>query len=117
MRVGLVCMALGFVGIALAPTPLWALLPVTLLALGNGFSNPAMNGVVSLLTTENEQGGTLGVNQSLSALGRIIGPATGGLAYREIGMSAPFWIAGFLTVLAFLLWPIVRPHMPKGAKV
>ncbi len=114
--IGLIAMAAGFIGIALAPD-VWTLaLAVTALAVGNGLSNPALSGSVSLLSPAESQGGHLGVNQSLSALGRIIGPALGGLFYREYGMSVPFLIAGFLTIVGVAVGYSVRNKIPKGAK-
>lgn len=113
--IGLAAMALGFIGIGLA-REVWVLaVAVTALAVGNGFANPALLGSVSLLSPAESQGGHLGVNQSLSSLGRIIGPALGGLFYREYGMSVPFLVAGGLALLGFAIGFGVRSKLPKGA--
>ena len=56
MVIGLVLATIGFTGIALAPTiPVLAFV-VTFLALGTGFSNPAITGSMSLLASKDDQG-------------------------------------------------------------
>jgi MFS family permease len=113
--IGLVAMGAGFFGIAIAQE-VWVLaIAVTALAVGNGFANPALLGSVSLLSPAESQGGHLGVNQSLSSLGRILGPALGGLFYREFGMSTPFLAAGGLVILGLIIGYGVRLKLPKGA--
>src|SRR5512137_1698010 len=47
------------------------------LAIGSGMSNPSMMSLLSRFSRAEDQGGTLGIGQSASALGRIIGPLAG----------------------------------------
>ncbi|MCB9250420.1 MAG: MFS transporter [Ignavibacteriales bacterium] len=49
------------------------------LAIGTGILQPTILGLVSKETTEDSQGRILGVNQSLAALARVLGPLWGGL--------------------------------------
>ncbi|MGE0764504.1 MAG: MFS transporter [Bdellovibrionales bacterium] len=114
--IGLALMALGFFGVALSPTVVLLAVAVTVMALGNGFANPALTASVSLLSPQNEQGGSMGVNQSLSALGRILGPAAGGWLYLRMGMPYPFFVAGSLVTLAVLIGFQVRGQVPHQAK-
>lgn len=115
-NIGLFFMALGFFGVAISPNiPLLAI-AVTFLALGNGFANPALTASVSLLSNKSEQGASMGVNQSLSALGRIIGPAAGGWAYRSLGMPYPFYIACILVTVAMLIGLKVQSQVPRAAR-
>lgn len=113
---GLCFMALGFFGVALAPNIPWLGLAVTLLAIGNGFANPALTATVSLLSSRDTQGASMGVNQSLSALGRILGPAAGGWAYRQLGMQFPFYIAGALVAIAMLIGFKIQSRVPRAAR-
>ena len=109
-------MAIGLSGIAWASTiPLLAVV-ITLLAVGNGFVNPSITGAISLLADPDDQGGTMGVNQSLSALGRIIGPALGGLFYQQFGRGIPFLVAGGLAGFAMLLTFRVLPQIPTAGR-
>ena len=113
---GLCLMALGFFGVAVSPDVPSLALAVTLLAVGNGFANPALNASVSLLSNQDEQGASMGVSQSLSALGRILGPAAGGWAYRSLGMSSPFYIAATLVGLAMIIGLKVSARVPRMAR-
>lgn len=113
--IGLSLMAVGFAGVGWVTSVGWLAVAVTLLALGNGFSNPSLSGSVSLLSPEEEQGGTMGVNQSLSALGRILGPALGGWFYKSSGASTPFYVAAGLTLVGLVLGYRVRRQIPRGA--
>lgn len=104
MFFGLALFALGLamVGVSYSVWPMAA--AVTFLAIGSGLANPSVSGSISLLSSPSEQGHVMGVNHSFSALGRILGPALGGLAYRDIGHSAPFLLAsGFVVVALFVV--------------
>lgn len=95
--------------------PLLALC-MTLIAVGIGHANPSLTGTISQLASEQEQGATLGVTQSLSSLGRILGPGLGGWFYSFFP-GAPFLFSTALSVLAwFLVWNY-RHQIPSKAKV
>lgn len=68
-------------------------LAMGLLAVGNGFTQPATSGFVSKHTRADEQGKILSVNQSFASLARTFGPALGGLLYTYRGMVWPY-VAG-----------------------
>lgn len=88
----------------------------TVLALGIGMINPSTLGSISLLASKEDQGGTLGVTQSLSALGRIIGPVSGGFLYHTFGRSTPFFTGGiFMFIGLFILLPIFS-QLPQSGK-
>jgi predicted MFS family arabinose efflux permease len=58
----------GVAGLLLATAPL---------AFGSGIASPSMMSLLSRLSRAEDQGGTLGIGQSASALGRIVGPLAG----------------------------------------
>lgn len=99
IRLGLSSMALGFALIAVASTVPMMGVAMTFLSVGNAFTNPSILGSISLITDPSEQGVTLGTTQSLSALGRVIGPAFGTLLFGALSLSAPFWMAAILLVV------------------
>ncbi len=116
LRSGLLLFSLGLLGIALAQNLTGMAVTMTLLALGNGLSNPSILGSISLLTSGREQGSTLGSTQSLASLGRILGPAFGGFLFERIFVQAPF-IAGALlgaAALGIVFWLGLR--VPTAAK-
>ena len=93
------------------------LIAVSLMGLGIGWISPSINGCISLLTHKKAQGETLGSAQSLSALGRIIGPVFGGWLYKEVGSEAPFILAASLMSLALVsIWRCFK-QIPHSAQV
>jgi len=74
-----------------------------LLSMGSGINNPSLTGLMSRCTDTDEQGGIMGVAQSLSSLGRILGPAWGGYVTDAFGLIWPFLSGGILMAAAFLL--------------
>ena len=95
--------ALGLLLIPAVPSVFALFLVCGTIALGMGFNNPALTSVISRLSDPSEQGGMLGLAQSLAALGRIAGPAWGGFLFDRLGMTIPFLSAGSIMVLAVLL--------------
>lgn len=95
----------------------WLAAAVTILGLGNGLVNPALNGSVSLVSARDEQGGNLGVSQSLSSLARILGPPSGGYLYQQIGVWSPFAAASVLCVVALITALAIRKQIPERGKV
>jgi MFS family permease len=71
---------------------------------GFAFLNPSVNALVSRRAEANRQGEILGVNQSFSALGRIVGPIVGSSAFfLHPSRALPFIVAGGLLFVVVLL--------------
>ncbi|RME94135.1 MAG: MFS transporter [Verrucomicrobia bacterium] len=98
------------------------LLALALISAGSGINRAPTLGLLSMLTPPEEQGATLGVAQSASTLGRILGPlmATGIYAWN------PHWaygLASFTALAAVLVaWrglrdvPVSGAQKPAGAE-
>jgi DHA1 family tetracycline resistance protein-like MFS transporter len=72
------------------------------LAVGQGLTTPMLATLLSRATDADEQGGTLGLGQSLAAAARAVGPIGAGWLYdRAVG--APYGAAAAVMVLAALL--------------
>ena len=56
---------------------------------------------------------SIGVNQSFSALGRIVGPAVGGWFYQVYGLRSPFWLATATSVIALLMLLLIFKNLPN----
>jgi DHA1 family tetracycline resistance protein-like MFS transporter len=113
---GLILSVIGFF-IAGWADQIWVMaVGVTSLGLGNGLTNPSLNGSISLASSKNVQGNNLGVSQSLSSLARILGPATGGALYQQVGWSTPFYAAAGVCVVAWGLAWTVRRQMPQSGR-
>ena len=116
LRVGLAFMGIGLAGVAFSNHIWMMVIVMTFLALGNGLTNPSIMGSVSLLVAPDEQGAAMGTNQSLSALGRVIGPALGGLLFSTLGMGSPFVVSGLLCFVALLLVLAIFKQLPEAGK-
>lgn len=89
---------------------LWFLLSALAVAtFGRALVHP---GILSLMSAQSrargETGQLMGILTSASSLGRIVGPAIGGIIFAQISPSAPFYFAGALLVITAILWWIVE---------
>jgi predicted MFS family arabinose efflux permease len=99
----------------IAPAASYTALGVAMipLAVGSGVSQPCLNALLSRLSREDEQGGILGLNQSLGSLARVVGPAVGTAAFARLGIGSPYLLGGSLMAVATVLaaaavWPLLR---------
>lgn len=93
--IGNFLMAFGLGTIPLSQHNIFFLLTsLFLLGLGNGLNQPLTISLISQFTHSNEQGGILGINQSLASLARFLGPSWGGFVYEKLGYYAPFLTGG-----------------------
>ncbi len=103
-------MATGLVSllISLAFVP-WAhklpalMVLATLLGIGSALITPSLTSLISKYAGTGEQGGTLGVSQSFSSLGRVIGPFLGGSIIGAFGLAWPFYTGAMLIAVAVVL--------------
>jgi len=95
-------------GLALAPLyPILGFL-LTFLAVatvGRGLAHTGILSLTSSLARESSEAGKImGLLQSSSSLGRIVGPAAGGLLFDYIAIEAPFFASATIVGLAGLGW-------------
>ena len=114
-------MALGLAGAVVvllvrgSMTPGWtslaAGLPVmTLAVVGFAFMTPSVQSLISRHTDLTRQGEVLGVNQSASALARILGPFLGLTLFSAVPSHiVPFACGGALLVVVFAFTLRLRP--------
>jgi multidrug resistance protein len=111
VRAGVVLLAVGlatlpvFVGAVEIPI---LLLCASLLALGSGLLNPSASSLLSRSVGPEEQGSVFGLNQSLSALGRVIGPGVAGYVF-EVSRAGPFYTGAALLCGAVVITLGLRP--------
>jgi predicted MFS family arabinose efflux permease len=70
------------------------------LTFGIGAANPSLSSLVSKLAGRAERGAVLGAYQSMSSLGRILGPLWGEFAYFRFGPAGPQWTGAFVAASA-----------------
>ena len=128
--IGLISMTLGLFGLGLSSyfVPFDAssffslgfvllFLGVTGFSIGYSLSSTCLNGAISLLSSSKDQGGIFGINQSLSSIARIIGPASGGWLYQNLSHQSPFLFAGVLSLLILLLVVPFQKDFPNKGKL
>jgi len=83
-----------------------------LMASGSGALHPSRNSLISRSAHRSLQGQALGLNQSLSALGRVLGPAMAGALF-ELSHERPFWVA--VIILSFTALISLKITQPSQA--
>jgi len=104
-------LALQAVTIALLPyarTTAGLLVVLAPMSFGNGITQPALSALISKLARREDQGGTLGMGESASALGRIAGPLLGTGTYA-LSHAFPYLAGGALMAIAAVVAFTLRP--------
>lgn len=78
------------------------LMIAVVMACGSGVTYPSLSSLLSRSIDADEQGGTLGLGQSLAALGRVLGPSVSGLLF-QIYPGLPFWTGSVFLILTSML--------------
>jgi MFS family permease/rhodanese-related sulfurtransferase len=105
-------MGLGLIGVA--PTVIMLGVVVTAMALGFGLRTPALNGSISMSCSAREQGAVMGANQSLQAVGRVLGPALGGWVYGAFGGESAFFVSGLCGLAGLIFIFKIYERIPEG---
>jgi len=100
---GTLMLAAGLGVVPLAPGLGGLMGALALLAFGAGMNTPSLSSLISRSAGADEQGGILGVSQSMASLARILGPAWGGFAFEQFGPASPYFTAAGLMGVTFLV--------------
>lgn len=93
---GTILSAIGLGLMGFSESVIVLLILISLLSVGNGLSNTVTVSLLSQNVSKEEQGRVLGINQSLSALARFLGPVWGGFVYQFLGYKFPFITGGIV---------------------
>jgi predicted MFS family arabinose efflux permease len=66
-------------------------------------TQPSVSSFISRRADPEEQGATLGTNQSAASLARMLGPSLGGWLYGALGPRSPYLFSALGMALAMLL--------------
>jgi hypothetical protein len=117
----LIALSLLLVAVSLAPLPfvnrtddphlIGLLSTLGLLAVGSSLTRPPVFGLISILTSAEEQGATLGVAQSAGSLARIVGPMFAATLFDQ-HPPLPYLICAALSFFtAITAWQFLhKPH-------
>ncbi|MBX7056437.1 MAG: MFS transporter [Leptospirales bacterium] len=116
LRIGLLLLPLPAALLAFT-APDWPLAMLCLLpiALGSSLVQPAVAGLTSLASEEQEQGYNLSLLRSAGSLGRFAGPAIGALLYFYLGVRNAYAVLALLMAIALALsLKLPEFKMPDG---
>jgi len=77
------------------------ILSLTMIASGSGIMRTVVPSFISKITAANEQGGTLGVANSVASIATVPGPIIGGSLFEFAGLSTPFFTSAAMLIVAF----------------
>ena len=106
LLVGLVLLAIPFVGAPLSVDPIIVSAGATLAGVGYALLVPSWNALVMDWIPENARGLFLGAVATAQGIGLAVGPSVGGALWERVGVYAPFQVsAAFLGIAAVMtLW-------------
>jgi MFS transporter, DHA1 family, tetracycline resistance protein len=104
-------MIFGLALMPFTPSTLVYCVVLAVLSFGAGINNPSITALLSKSSQADEQGGIMGIAQSVASLGRILGPLWGGYAFDAFGIGSPFITGGMFMAVAFLI-SILRLRNP-----
>jgi DHA1 family tetracycline resistance protein-like MFS transporter len=99
---------LAIISLSLAILPLGAGIVRTIILMavavfGQALALPNISALISRTTAPDRQGAMLGMNMSIGALARAIGPVAGGALFSIVGADAPLFVAALVLAPAVLL--------------
>ncbi|MFX1316144.1 MAG: MFS transporter [Promethearchaeota archaeon] len=100
---GLLSVLTGMLIMPTIPSLVLFFILVAMLSLGSGLVRTAIPSIISKISNEEEQGGFLGVAQSVASFALIPGPLFAGFFYDYFGLGAPFYFSAILLLFAFLI--------------
>jgi MFS family permease len=108
--VGMLVLIVGLssTGLGIAPWHMWV--GAAGIAAGNGLVTPSLNAMVSRVSSDEEQGISLGLSSSAASLARILGPALAGIIFETIGPGIPMLTGAVIVAAATLVAALALPR-------
>lgn len=103
LLIGLALFAAGFGGLAVSHEVGTMAASLVALTIGIGLATPALNSLIAAQAQEHERGAVMGLSQSASAFGRVVGPLGAGALFDYMGSAAPFAAAALLILAALFV--------------
>lgn len=94
---------LAFVAMSFSPTIIVAVSVIPFLAIGGGVSLPALIALLTYAAPPGERGQVIGLNQSVAAIGSILGPILSGFLFQNVHPNAPMVAAAIIMGVTVLV--------------
>lgn len=98
---GPLLMMVGIFLMPLVPNIGVFMVSLTMIASGSGIMRTIVPSFISKETHENEQGGVLGIANSVASIATVPGPLVGGFLFEFFGLASPFYVSAILLLIAF----------------
>lgn len=99
LALGSALLALGLFGLGAAWDTPTLYLAVTLNCFGYGLASPSVAGINARLAPEAIRGELLGLGQSMTSLGRVVGPMLGGWWYQSVSRGGSYAVGGAIALV------------------
>ncbi len=96
---GAMALAIGIVLIPFSTNVVVLVLAMSIAGYGFSVISPSLNSLISLQSSEDEQGGIMGVTRSASTMARFIGPAWAGFLFGGLGRDWPYFVGALIMVV------------------
>lgn len=100
---GQLCLYFGLLGIGLSENGVLGAFFLAFVAMGQGFTQPSLQSLVTRFGDGQSQGQLLGLLQSFNSLGLIVGPVWAGLVFQFVSPRATYVVGASLMVPAVFL--------------
>lgn len=100
---GQTLVAIGLLALGASTILLAMCFALVLMVLGAGVATPSLTALVANSADDNRRGEMLGVQQSASALARVVGPPLAGLAFDGVGVGAPYTFGALICFAAVIV--------------
>lgn len=101
-------MALALVLVPLSRSVLEFALAILAMPVGTALLFPSTTSIVSRRAGDTQTGLILGVQQAFGGVARMAGPLWAGLAFQQVGIESPFWLAAGLMLGVRIFAGVVR---------
>ncbi len=106
----IIALIIGAITFAIFPSinsVLVSALVYCLINVANTLYNTASNAMFSLETHIENRGTLVGTYSTISGLGAVIGPVVGGILYKSVSISAPFYLCAFGYLITMIIITIL----------
>ncbi|MEP6781566.1 MAG: MFS transporter [Gemmatimonadaceae bacterium] len=115
-RFGLIFLSGGLVGLAFSYDYFTLAISVACFPVGTALTFPCVTAMLSRVTSSNERGLYMGVQQTFGGMSRVLFPVLFGLAWDGIGKPSPFLISAVMVAATLLLGRDLEKYSPRVVK-
>ena len=116
-RFGIIFLSGGLIGLAFSHDYVTLALSVACFPVGTALTFPCVTAMLSRVTSANERGLYMGVQQTFGGISRVLFPPLFGLAWDYVGRPSPFLFSAALVAATLLLGRDLEKYAPRVAKV